>query len=76
MRHHSAGEIDILVNNAGATSAGSIKRVTPENWRSGWELKVFGYIDLCRLVLARMLDRGSGVIVNNIGASTNYLDPN
>ncbi len=36
---------------------------------------MFGYIDLCRLFLARMQDAGHGVIVNVIGASANYLDP-
>ena len=74
-RLKDAGAVDILVNNAGSIPGGSIGDVTPEAWRVGWDLKVFGYIDLCRLFLARMQDAGRGVIVNVIGASANYLDP-
>ena len=70
-----AGDVDILVNNAGAIRAGSIAALGADEWRAGWDLKVFGYIDLCRLFLGRMIDRGEGVIINNIGASANYLDP-
>src|SRR5690606_14949864 len=33
----------------------------------GWELKVFGYIDLVRAIYPRMKTRGRGVILNNIG---------
>lgn len=71
----AVGVVDILVNNAGAIPGGDINAVSSEAWRAGWDLKVFGYIDLCRLFLSGMLDRGAGVIVNNIGASANYLDP-
>jgi NAD(P)-dependent dehydrogenase (short-subunit alcohol dehydrogenase family) len=43
-------------------------------WREGWKLKVFGYINLSRLVYARMKARGSGVIVNDIGNAGERLD--
>ena len=56
------GDCDILVNNAGAVPRGSLYEVTPEAWRHGWDLKVFGYIDLTRAYLARMSKRGKGVI--------------
>lgn len=62
-------EIDILVNNAGDIQGGSISEVNEEIWRRSWELKVFGYINLSRLVYAEMRRRGSGVIVNNIGSA-------
>lgn len=62
-------EIDILVNNAGDIQGGSISEVSEEMWRHSWELKVFGYINLSRLVYAEMRRRGSGVIVNNIGSA-------
>ena len=38
-----------------------------DDWRKGQELKVFGYINLCRLIYLGMMDRGSGTIVNVIG---------
>jgi len=59
---------DILVNNAGAIPSGSIADVDEHRWREAWDLKVFGYINMCREALSRMSERGSGVIVNVIGA--------
>ncbi len=69
-------DIDVLVNNAGAIPGGDLTSVSREAWRRGWELKVFGYIDLCRVFFDKMKAQGRGVIVNNIGASADYLDPN
>lgn len=65
----AAPDIDILINNAGDISLGTLDAVNEEKWRHGWELKVFGYINLTRLVYARMRTRGHGVIVNNIGVA-------
>jgi hypothetical protein len=65
----AAADADILVNNAGDIPAGSLDQVGPEAWRHGWDLKVYGYVDLTRLVYARMRERGHGVIVNDIGAA-------
>lgn len=61
--------IDILVNNAGDIPQGTIDVIDEEKWRHGWELKVFGYINLTRLVYARMKAQGHGVIINDIGAA-------
>jgi NAD(P)-dependent dehydrogenase (short-subunit alcohol dehydrogenase family) len=63
------GDIDILINNAGAIPSGTIDSVDDKTWRAAWDLKVFGYINLCRLVLPMMTKRGSGVIVNVIGSA-------
>ncbi len=62
--------VDIWVNNAGAIPAGDIATVDDATWRDAWDLKVFGYIDLCRAVLPVMTARGSGVIVNVIGVAS------
>lgn len=59
---------DILVNNAGAIPSGSLGDVDEATWRAAWELKVFGYINMCRIAMEKMTARGSGVIVNVIGA--------
>ncbi len=59
--------IDILVNNAGAIRAGNIEMVDEETWLEGWNLKVFGFINLIRAIYPAMCRRGSGVIVNIIG---------
>jgi len=67
-------QIDVLVNNAGDIPGGSLARVDEAAWRHGWELKVFGYINLTRLVYAAMKARGGGVIVNDIGAAGERFD--
>ena len=71
-----AGAPDILVNNAGAIPGGDLLTVDNETWRAAWDLKVFGFISLCRAVYPPMAARGSGVIVNVIGAAGEKLDPN
>jgi len=67
--------IDILVNNAGAIPGGGLAEVDEQAWRTGWELKVFGTINLCRLVYPAMKARGGGVIVNVIGSGGEMTDP-
>ncbi len=64
-----AGAIDILVNNAGAIPPGGLLGVDNETWRRAWDLKVFGFISLCRAVYPAMQAAKSGVIVNVIGAA-------
>ena len=60
-------DADIVVNNAGSIPKGKIHEITEDQWRAVWDLKVFGYINLCREYYAYMKDRGDGVIVNIIG---------
>jgi 3-oxoacyl-[acyl-carrier protein] reductase len=62
-------DIDILVNNAGAIPGGSLDQVEEVRWRAAWDLKVFGYVNMCRRFYALMRGRGRGVIVNVIGAA-------
>ena len=62
-----AGDIDILVNNAGGIPSGGITKIDEATWRKGWDLKVFGYINITRAVYPKMVARGKGVIVNVIG---------
>ncbi len=65
----AAGDIDIWINNAGAIPAGDMATIDEQTWRSAWDLKVFGYINLCRRVYPLMVERGHGVILNVIGAA-------
>ena len=71
-----ANDIDILVNNAGDIPGGSLDAVDEAKWRHAWELKVFGYINLTRMIYAQMKARGHGVIVNDIGAAGEKHDAN
>jgi len=61
-------DIDVLVNNAGAIPGGDIFHVDDKAWREGWELKVFGYVNLARAYFMRMKERKHGVIINICGA--------
>ncbi len=72
----AAGDADILVNNAGAIPGGPLAAIDEARWREAWDLKLFGYINLCRAVHARMCERESGVIVNVIGLAGERLDAN
>ena len=66
--------IDILVNNAGAIPAGDLQQVTEDRWRQAWDLKVFGYINMCRRFYADMKSRGRGVIINVLGVAGEKMD--
>ena len=68
------GPIDILVNNAGNTPRGTLFEVDEATWRQGWELKIFGYINLTRAVYREMFKRQRGVIVNVIGIGAEKLE--
>ncbi len=60
-------DVDILVNNAGAIKGGAIEARTMEEWRTGFDLKVWGYIHLCSLYVPKMRARKSGTVINVIG---------
>jgi NAD(P)-dependent dehydrogenase (short-subunit alcohol dehydrogenase family) len=68
--------VDILVNNAGEVPSGPIEALSAEDWRRGYDLKLFGYITLTREIYRAMKARGSGVIVNDIGNSGENWDAN
>jgi NAD(P)-dependent dehydrogenase (short-subunit alcohol dehydrogenase family) len=61
--------IDILINNAGAIPFGNIEMIDETTWRKAWDLKVLGYVNLIRAIYPAMVARGSGVIVNVLGAA-------
>jgi NAD(P)-dependent dehydrogenase (short-subunit alcohol dehydrogenase family) len=68
------GDIDILVNNAGSIPGGNILEIDGDRWRQAWDLKVFGYIDMCRGFVEKMTGRGKGVIINILGLAGEKLD--
>jgi len=71
-----ADDVDIVINNAGEVPSGPIESLTEEDWRRGYDLKLFGYIFLTREMYARMKARKSGVIINDIGNSGENWDAN
>jgi NAD(P)-dependent dehydrogenase (short-subunit alcohol dehydrogenase family) len=68
-------DIDILVNNAGAIPGGTLLDVSEETWRKAWDLKVFGYINMCRAFYALMKARQTGVVINIVGNAADTHDP-
>jgi NAD(P)-dependent dehydrogenase (short-subunit alcohol dehydrogenase family) len=68
-------QVDVLVNNAGAVPTGPIERVTDEDWRRGFDLKVFATVGLTREIYMAMCARRSGVVVNIIGNCGERPDP-
>ena len=67
-------DIDILVNNAGAIPGGNLQEIDEARWREAWDLKVFGYINMCRRFYALMQQRRSGVIINILGMAGERMD--
>ena len=70
----AAGAIDILINNAGAIPKGDLLELDDARWREAWDLKAFGYINMCREFFGAMTKRRAGVIINIIGFSSEKLD--
>jgi NAD(P)-dependent dehydrogenase (short-subunit alcohol dehydrogenase family) len=68
--------VDILLNNAGEIPSGPIEALAEEDWRRGYELKLFGYILLTKELYKSMKARRSGVIINDIGNSGENWDAN
>ena len=66
------GPVDILVNNAGSSQRADFLTLTDEAWLSDIELKLFGAIRACRLVIPGMQKRKWGRIINvlNTGAKS------
>jgi 3-oxoacyl-[acyl-carrier protein] reductase len=68
--------VDILVNNAGAIPIGTLFEVDEARWRTAWDLKVLGTINMTRAFYPLMKAQGGGVIINIIGHATRTHDPN
>ncbi len=67
-------DLDILVNNAGAIPRGTLLEIDEERWRVAFDLKVFGYINMCREFYRVFKARGRGVIVNILGNGGERVD--
>ena len=63
----AAADADILINNAGAIPGGDLSKLSDDDIKEGWQLKVFGTVGLVRHFYPRMCERGDGVIINVIG---------
>lgn len=60
----TVGPIDILVNNAGICHHRPATEVPPNEWHEVFDVNVHGLWNCAQAVGRRMIERGSGVIVN------------
>lgn len=58
------GSIDILVNCAGITRDRTLKRMTPEQWKSVLTTNLDSAFNITQPVVAGMIERGYGRIIN------------
>jgi NAD(P)-dependent dehydrogenase (short-subunit alcohol dehydrogenase family) len=58
------GEIDVLVNNAGISMVRPAEQTTLDEWERVLRINLTGPFILCQTIGRRMLERGSGSIVN------------
>ena len=66
---NACADVDILVNNAGDIPPGTLEQIDGDTWRKAWDVKVYGYVDLTRIIYPHMCARKSGVIINIVGAA-------
>ncbi|MEZ5178722.1 MAG: SDR family NAD(P)-dependent oxidoreductase [Acidimicrobiales bacterium] len=59
------GGIDVMINNAGLGGSAPIVDMTDEQWSTVLDVTLTGTFRCTRAVLRHMVERGSGVIVNN-----------
>jgi NAD(P)-dependent dehydrogenase (short-subunit alcohol dehydrogenase family) len=69
------GPVDILVNSAGAARRTPPDDLQPQAWHDAMQAKYFTYIHMIDPVVKRMGQRGSGAIVNVIGAGGKVASP-
>ena len=69
------GPVDILVNSAGAAKRTPPEELTPDVWHAAMRAKYFSYIHMTDPTIKRMGQRGSGAIVNVIGAGGKIASP-
>lgn len=69
------GPLDILVNSAGAARRTPPERLKPEAYRAAMDAKYFSYVNMIDPAIKGMAARGSGVIVNVIGAGGKLASP-
>jgi NAD(P)-dependent dehydrogenase (short-subunit alcohol dehydrogenase family) len=73
--HAELGAVDLLVNNAGVGLAAGFLDTTLEDWDWIVSVNVMGVVHGCHAFLPKMVERGSGHVVNLSSAAGYYASP-
>jgi len=68
-------DVDILVNNAGVLSGGLLQTLDPDGIETCIQVNLLASIQLSRALLPKMLEKKSGVIINNASVSAEFYFP-
>ena len=69
------GQVDVLVNNAGFGMGGTVFDLTMDELRAQMETNFFGAVALSKAVLAPMIARKSGTIINITSIAAMHATP-
>jgi NAD(P)-dependent dehydrogenase (short-subunit alcohol dehydrogenase family) len=69
------GGVDIVCNNAGVFIGGSIRELTPDDWRWVMSVNVDGVFHGCKVFAPLLLARGAGHIVNTASVGGFLANP-
>lgn len=68
-------DVDVLINNAGLLTGGLLEKQNPDDIQNMLQVNVASLIRMTRGVLPRMLERDTGIIVNNASVSGVMYSP-
>jgi NAD(P)-dependent dehydrogenase (short-subunit alcohol dehydrogenase family) len=62
------GSIDVVFSNAGMTAKGGLE-TSPEEWENLWKVNVLSHVELARLTIPGMAEKGQGAFIVTASAA-------
>ena len=66
---------DILINNLGLGNSGSFEEISDERWAKSFEINLMGCVRICRTLVPKMAELGSGSVVNTASDLAKQPEP-